>query len=652
MHRLARFLPSSACVAGVWLAACAALPAHADPAPARADPLPAKVFAMLPLVEHAELSPDGKRFAFQISVKGNHAVSVVNLVDPTAAVQEIVIPDEANIRWIQWVNDEYFLVGLDALQYIDRGDWYIRRDISINATTGKLKKLLPDSGGQNAGDVVWIPHDGSTKILMAAQNSIYEGEDFYPSVYQVDVADGHSSRSVPARAGIMDWMADPEGNVRLGVGYDDNARTFRMLYRATPHGGLRTIERADLRKDEHLMHPFLLLPGEHALVLHDNAAGRTGVYEVELNTLADVRTVYDPPTDEVTGAILDNDGTTLLGVFTSSLAEPVHWFDEKLAALQARFSRNLGDFHAAITSLSADRQRMLVSLTDASAPGALYLFDRKTDQLTRLAQMNPVISMRHLAPVSLVHYKARDGLDIEAVLTLPEGRKPEHLPMVVLPHGGPWAQDRPEWDYWSQFLANRGYAVLQPNFRGSTGYGDAFMHKGDGQLGLAMQDDVTDGVRWAVDQGIVDAKRVCIAGASYGGYAAMWGIVRDPDLYRCSIAVSGVSGLKREVNDFWRSTTANISIDAWKRMTPDFDAVSPINAVDRIHVPLLLIHGKKDVTVDFGNSQRMYDRMRRAGKVVELVPVPLADHHFERLEDRTTLLSAMEAFLAKYNPAD
>ncbi|MFM2288612.1 MAG: hypothetical protein RL684_1755 [Pseudomonadota bacterium] len=619
---------------------------------AHADPIPTNVFAMVPLVEHSSISPDGNRFAFQFSANGQHAVSIINLVDPKSARINVLIPDQANVLWITWVNSDYVLVGLDALQYIEGSDWYIRRDVSINASTGKITRLLRDMGGQNAGDVVWMPHDGSTRILMSAQNSIYEGEDFYPSVYQVDVADGHTSNFVPARAGIMDWMADPEGNVRIGIGYEDSARTFRMMYRSTPHGALRTLDRADRRKDEHLMHPFLLLPGDHALVLHDNAQGRTGVYETDLNTLADVRTVYDPPTDEVTGPILDKDDSKLLGVYTSSLAEPVHWFDETLASLQARFSRNLGDFHVAITSLSADGQRMLVSLTDANAPGALYLFDHKTEQLTRLALMNPVISTRHLAPVKLVQYAARDGLQIEAVLTLPEGRKPEHLPMIVLPHGGPWAQDRPTWDYWSQFLANRGYAVLQPNFRGSTGYGDAFMHKGDGQLGLAMQDDVTDGVRWAIEQGIADGKRVCIVGASYGGYAAMWGIVRDPDLYRCGVSIAGVSSLKREMRNFWHTTTANMAMDDWKRMTPDFDAVSPINAIDRIHVPLLLIHGKKDVTVDFENSQRMYDKMRKAGKTVELVPVPLSDHYFERLEDRVTLLSAMETFLARYNPAD
>jgi dipeptidyl aminopeptidase/acylaminoacyl peptidase len=305
-----------------------------------------------------------------------------------------------------------------------------------------------------------------------------------------------------------------------------------------------------------------------------------------------------------------------------------------------------------IESLSSDRTRMLVRIGAPDMPGQLSFLDLKDGVLHKLAFFNEAIGARHLAPVKLVHYEARDGLKIEAVLTLPVGREPKGLPLVVMPHGGPWAQDTLEYDYWVQFLANRGYAVLQPNFRGSTGYGSKFLHAGDGQLGLAMQDDVTDGVKWAVSQGLADAHRVCIVGASYGGYAAMWGIVKDPDQYRCAISIAGVSALKREVNDFASSTTENISRDAWERMAPDFNAVSPINAVDRMKTPLLLIHGKKDITVAYVQSSKMYDRMRKAGKTVEFVGIPLADHHFARQEDRVTLLSAMEAFLAKYNPAD
>jgi dipeptidyl aminopeptidase/acylaminoacyl peptidase len=170
-------------------------------------------------------------------------------------------------------------------------------------------------------------------------------------------------------------------------------------------------------------------------------------------------------------------------------------------------------------------------------------------------------------------------------------------------------------------------------------------------MGFAMQDDITDGVKWAVNQGIADAKRVCIVGASYGGYAAMWGIAKDPDLYRCAISISGVAALRREVNDFGGKLRGNLYKMQWQEMTPDFNAVSPINAIAKIKTPLMLIHGKRDVTVDHVQSQKMFNAMTKADKSVEFVSLPLADHYFTREADRIKLLSSMEAFLAKHNPA-
>ncbi|MBX9642634.1 MAG: prolyl oligopeptidase family serine peptidase, partial [Novosphingobium sp.] len=319
---------------------------------------------------------------------------------------------------------------------------------------------------------------------------------------------------------------------------------------------------------------------------------------------------------------------------------------------QKAIGQSVPDKRAHIVSMSADRSRMLIVIDRADSPGALYFFDINGSKMQRVAIFNEKLGSKPLNPVKLVRYKARDGLEIEAVLTLPKDRAAKNLPIVMLPHGGPWAQDTLDYDYWAQFIASRGYVVLQPNFRGSTGYGTEFMRKGEGQMGLAMQDDITDGLNWAVKEGLADPKRACIVGASYGGYAAMWGIAKEPDLYRCAVSIAGVSNLRREVNDFGDALLGGKYKDDWKRMSPDFAAISPINAIPRIKAPLLLIHGKKDITVDYVQSESMYGKMRAAGKQVELVPLPLADHHFRREADRVLLLSSIEVFLAKHNPAD
>jgi dipeptidyl aminopeptidase/acylaminoacyl peptidase len=341
----------------------------------------------------------------------------------------------------------------------------------------------------------------------------------------------------------------------------------------------------------------------------------------------------------------------VLGASTTHKTSPIFWFDADLANLQANFNKSVPNARVEIESMSADRSKMLVRVASAETPGVLYFYDTNVGVLQKIAPVNEKLGSKKLSPVKLVRYKARDGLEIEAVLTTPKGKDPKNLPFIVMPHGGPWAHDGLYYDYWAQFLASRGYVVMQPNFRGSTGYGTEFLNKGKGQMGFAMQDDITDGVKWAVNQGIADAKRVCIVGASYGGYAAMWGIAKDPDLYRCAISISGVAALRREVNDFGGKLRGNLYKMQWQEMTPDFNAVSPINAIAKIKAPLMLIHGKRDVTVDHVQSQKMFNAMTKADKAVEFVSLPLADHYFTREADRIKLLSSMEAFLAKHNPA-
>ncbi len=618
--------------------------------------LPLSAFAQIPFIEDPSLSPDGKRLAGLFGIDGHQIIAITDLFDTSAKRIMLNVPDGTEAAWIRWVNNDNIIVALYALLPAPDGKRiYVSRLLAVNRISGKYTKLAWDLAGQNAAEVLRVPGAGSAEILLAAQDSIYAEDGYWPSVYRVNVETARKSKILTGQAGIFEWAADSSGTVRTGVGYRDDLRRFRLVYRASERSGIfRTIDAADTRKRETLMRPFLFLPGtDHALALHDDASGRSGVFEVDLLTQKDVRTVYAASNadGEVDGPILSDDGNTLLGVTTLGIGSGYRWVDPAIAELQAQLDKAVGNARARILSFNEDRSKMLVSVTSPDTPGLLYYYDTAGGKMHLVAKINDAIGSQHLSPVKLVHYTARDGTPIEAVLTLPLGADPRKLAFVMLPHGGPWANDGLYYDYWAQFLASRGYAVLQPNFRGSTGYGTDFLRKGEGQLGLAMQDDLSDGVRWAVDQGIADPARVCIVGGSYGGYAAMWGIAKDPALYRCAISIAGVSSLSSEVNDFGHFLMGGKFKDDWRRMTPDFPAVSPLNAVARITTPLLLIHGKKDVTVDPSQSSRMFAKMQQAGKTVEFISRPLADHHFTREADRTTLLGAMETFLAKYNPA-
>lgn len=637
------------------LAAQAPAVAPTTAPPKLADPIVIADFARVPFISQPRLSPDGTALAGLVNVKGAPGIAILNLFNNADRPIYITIPEGTNAYSIRWVNNDNLVVGLYALLPMPDGQRFtVSRLMGINRKTSKLSRLLWNLNGQSAANVIWTASDGSPTILVEAQNSIYMGEEFWPAIYRVNVETGKSNVVVRGRSLVLDWFADGAGNVRAGSSYNDDRRQFKLIYRGETGGTFQTVDAADTRKQEVLTAPFLFLPGtDNALAFQDNPQGRSAIYEINLKTQQDLRTVYTAPEgSEVESAVVSHDGKTLLGVSYSGKQSGMTWFDPDLSAVQAAIDKSVPGRSARIVSISADKSRMLLIIDRPDSPGALYYFDINGEKLQRIAFFNEALGSKPLNPVRMIQYTARDGLQIEAVLTLPRDRPAKKIPVIMLPHGGPWAQDTLTYDYWAQFLASRGYAVIQPNFRGSTGYGSAFVRKGEGQMGLAMQDDITDALAWAVKEGIADPKRACIVGASYGGYAAMWGIAKDPELYRCAVSIAGVANLRREVNDFGNYYMGGKYRDDWKRMTPDFAAVSPFNAVDRIKAPLLLIHGKKDITVDHGQSNAMFGKMRGAGKQVELVTLPEADHGFSREADRVTLLTALEAFLFKHNPPD
>jgi dipeptidyl aminopeptidase/acylaminoacyl peptidase len=259
----------------------------------------------------------------------------------------------------------------------------------------------------------------------------------------------------------------------------------------------------------------------------------------------------------------------------------------------------------------------------------------------------------------MVDYRASDGLALRGVLTLPPGRQPKALPLVVLPHGGPAARDYPGFDWWAQAFASRGYAVFQPNFRGSSGYGIQFRNAGMGEWGRKMQTDISDGVADLAKRGIVDPKRACIVGASYGGYAALAGVTVQQGLYRCAVSVAGVADLsdmlvyERKSSDgplsssvrYWRAFMgASSSSDS--RLTP----ITPASLAKQADAPVLLIHGNKDTIVPIDQSETMESALKRAGKPVELVTMDNEDHWLSREETRIVMLKSAVAFVEKYNP--
>jgi dipeptidyl aminopeptidase/acylaminoacyl peptidase len=308
--------------------------------------------------------------------------------------------------------------------------------------------------------------------------------------------------------------------------------------------------------------------------------------------------------------------------------------------------------HVHVYGWSADGTKTLASVETPSSPPIYYVVDFSTHRADIAGEEYPALAGVPLAQVKEISYKARDGTSIPGYLTLPATKTAELIPLVVFPHGGPQSRDYLEFNWLAQFLASRGYAVLQPQFRGSTGFGDAFREAGYRQWGGLMQDDVTDGVHAMIDQGIADPHRICIVGASYGGYAALAGAAFTPDLYSCAVSIAGVSdlpALMREEVPLYEGTISN-SMSDWKAHIggpndSNLAAKSPINAVKAIKIPILIVYGTGDSVVPTAQSEKMAQALKSAGKSVSVAVLPGEDHWLSRTETRVQVLKELEAFL-------
>ena len=614
------------------------------------QPRPLEDFAALPFMQGPELSPDGNKYAAKLAVRGEQYFAVSSLFEGGAPV---LIPSGGrDINWWSWVNDAWLVVGIGALDHVEGVDMYVRRVVGISADGTKLVPLLFREAGQGADNVIWIADDGSPRIRVAVQKSVYiDNEDFWPQVLEVDVSTGRSKLIVRPTRGVTSWYADGTGAVRMGIGRADDGRSLRLLYRDRDGSGFRTLDKANTRKGEKLLVPALFLKEAGQALVFDDKSGFDAIYKLDLKTLEIGERVFGVDGYDVDDIISDSTRSGLLGVGFTENGPRVHWFDSKLAELQTAVEKAVPGRRARVLSMDAKQQRFLIALDSPDHPGTIYFMDGDDGRLQRLAHVNDRIGASRLNPVKTIRYAARDGLQITAILTLPAGREAKMLPVVVMPHGGPFSRDSEDWDWWGQFLADRGYAVVQPNFRGSSGFGKAFAEKGEGQWGLAMQDDVNDALGELVKQGIADPKRAAIVGASYGGYAAMRAAQRDGALYRCAVSFAGVSDLPALLRYDRAFLNSGRAVDWLKTQAPDLKAVSPINFPESFSSPILLVHGKLDRRVPVKQSRELAEKLKKAGKPHKYVEQPKGDHHFSRQEDRLAFLKELETFLAAHNPA-
>jgi dipeptidyl aminopeptidase/acylaminoacyl peptidase len=646
-------LPLVLSAAAICLAFSCSFPgsagAQTQAPPVGNGPRPIEDFARLPFLQDPEMAPGGKAVAARIAAEGQQFLAILPLDGRKPLVTRG--NDGLDLNWFDWVNDDWLVAGLGSTTLVEGQEWYITRLLRLKSDLSFRRLVDEKAVGQLADDVIWIARDGSPRLLLARQTSIYaDNVGFYPEVVEVNVETGSKTRAAGSKSGIWDWAVDGSGTVRMGWGSSASGRQRMLIYRGSASEPFREIDRANTRRGEALLSPVLFPPNGPPLVIQDDDDGFSTLYEFNLETMETGKRLFGVPGYDIDGIWSDSEQSRAMAVFYTDTAPRTHWLDPEFAELQASLDKAVGPVRrASIRSWSRDKLRLLVHVGTASEPGRFYILDRADGAMKPFAWVNESIK-GSLHPVSTIRYKARDGMEIPAVLILPKGREPKKLPLIVMPHGGPWARDSESWDWWAQFMADRGYAVVQPNYRGSSGFGTKFANAGHGEMGLRMQDDLNDAITHLAGQGIVDPNRVCMVGGSYGGYAAMRAAQRDGELYRCAVSFAGVSDLERLRAYDSRFLGGGYVVDKFRQQAPDLKLVSPLYYANEVSIPVLLVHGKEDKRVPVKQSRLFAEKLKAAGKDVTYVEQPLGDHYFSREADRLQFLQTLEQFLQTHNP--
>jgi dipeptidyl aminopeptidase/acylaminoacyl peptidase len=619
--------------------------------PAAAPALAPEAFAELPFLSDALLSPDGTKIAARVIVDGREQIGIWTLADPRDQPPRLI--DIAGVESFTWAGDRRLLIKTLGMGILSSGNaiaYGVTRHILAYDLVGGKATQISQSRGLFA-DAIFVDPDGRY-ALIAAQPSLESS----PNVQRVDLDTGASVEVQRRMGGVWSWFADANGVVRVGVDYED--RGARIYYRTATDPTFRRAEtRQDLRDDGVVDAIRFVTDSDRGVIVTNAANGRFGVYNFDFATDTRGAAIFEHPEVDVTAAIFARDGS-VDGVTYEDERPRVRWFNPELAALQRRIDDTFPGKTNTIVNRSRDGNRVLVFSTAADDPGTYYVFDRAARRMETFASPYDGLQRHRFAPVRAVSYVDRDGVRISAYLTMPPGRPERGLPLVVLPHGGPFLRASWSFNPEVQMLASLGYVVLQPNFRGSTGYGREFVARGYGQLGGAMIDDMEDGIDYLVREGIADRARVCIMGSSYGGYAAIWGAMRSPQRYRCAISFAGPTDLRAMLRYNSNPFIPSRYVRQWRTHIRgeegnDLDAISPVRHPELLRVPLLLMHGVNDVTVPPQQSQRLAEALRRRNPAaqIETAFYRKAAHGFSDQAEAANYFRRIATFLARHNPS-
>jgi dipeptidyl aminopeptidase/acylaminoacyl peptidase len=536
---------------------------------------------------------------------------------------------------------DYFWKGDRILYAKDFGGDENFHLVSVGLDGKGLKDLTP--GPKLTAQVVDLLPDDDRHLLVSHNRRDPEVFD----VFRIDVRTGEEQLVARNPGNVTSWLTDHAGRLRAAVATDGLSSS--LLFRDREEDPFRTLLTTSFK--ETVAPLFFTFDNKGLYVASNRGRDKTAIFEFDPATAKEGRMLFEHPQVDVEGLSYSRKRKVLTSIVFTTWKQERVFLDPQTEARFRTVQAQLPGYEVEFSAETKAEDKFIVVAYNDRTQGRRYLFDLASGKLTFLAEITPWLKEQDLSPMKPVSYTSRDGLTINGYLTLPQGLAPSKLPLVVNPHGGPWARDA--WDYNSevQFLASRGYAVFQPNFRGSTGYGRKFWEASFKQWGLSMQDDITDGVQWLVKEGIADPRRIAIYGASYGGYATLAGVAFTPELYAAAVDYVGVSNLftfMRSIPPYWKPYLATMHemVGDPEKDKALLTATSPVFHVDRIRTPLFIAQGANDPRVNKDESDQVVAALKRRGVAVEYMVKDNEGHGFQNEENRMAFYTAMEQFLA------
>lgn len=604
-----------------------------------APQIPVEDFFRNPEKASYQISPDGKYYSYMAPYERRMNIFVQEIGKDE--VIQLTFDTARDIAGYFWANNDRILYLKDT-----GGDENFKL-LGVNID-GSNPIALTDFEGVRT-QIIDALEDIPDEVIIGLNKRV--PQIFDP--YRLNIVTGEMEMLYENPGYIQGWMTDHDGKLRVAYAIVDGVNTS-LLYRETEQDTFRTVLTTSFK--ESVSPQFFTFDNQKVYAVSNLGRDKTAAVIFDIATGEEVEMLYENADYDVSRMSYSRKNKVLQAAYYEDWKTQRHYFDNEFKDLIAKIENKLGaegKYNVGIHDMTKEEDKFIIGKSSDRARTTYYLYDRNTDELTFIHQVSPWLDENQMAEVKPITFNARDGLLIHGYLTIPKGMKAENLPVIVNVHGGPWARDSWGFNPELQFLANRGYAVLQINFRGSTGYGRAFWEASFKEWGQAMQDDITDGTQWLIDQGIADPEKIAIYGGSYGGYATLAGIVKEPELYAAAVDYVGVSNLftfMQTIPPYWEPM-----LQMMYEMVGDpvadsamMAANSPALNADKIQTPLFVAQGRNDPRVNVNESDQMVAALKERGIEIQYMVKDNEGHGFHNEENRYDFYNAMEAFLAEH----